>query len=66
MGAGAIPFTAIADYFSIYELQDFDEFLYLMRRMDITFLELNATSNKEGTKKNGSSNTNKKNPNKGR
>lgn len=48
---GAIPFTAIADYFRIYELRDFDDFIYIIRRMDYTFRELNAeTAKAEGTK----------------
>lgn len=42
MAAGPIPFTAIVEYFRIYELSDFDEFVYIVRRLDNVFLELNA------------------------
>ncbi len=57
MALGPIPFTAISEYFKIYGresgyLEDFDEFIYLIRRMDDTFLELvNAKNKKENTKK---------------
>jgi len=45
MEIGPIPFTAIADYFKIYEIeQDFDEFSYIIRLMDSTFRELNSES----------------------
>ena len=66
LAVGPIPFTAIAEYFKIYELQDFEEFAYLIRRMDNTFLELNDSNTKkvEG-KKSGATNPNKKNTNKG-
>lgn len=68
MGIGPIPFTAIAEYFRIYELDDFDEFAYIIRRMDSVFLELNAADKAdkpEGGKTSASSNTNKKNNNQG-
>lgn len=41
MGDGPIPFTSIVEYFKIYEdeLEDFDEFLYLIRLMDKKLLE---------------------------
>ena len=61
---GAIPFTAIADYFRIYELQDFDEFAYVIRQMDDTLLELNYESRKNDKGgNNGTSNPNAKNHN---
>lgn len=66
---GAIPFTAIVEYFSIYEIDgDFDEFIYVIRRMDSVFLELNAEDMKkkpQGDKGKKSVNTdsNKKNHN---
>lgn len=59
---GAIPFTAIAEYFRIYELEDFDEFAYIIRRMDNTFLKLNGEADKAGRKKpSGSNDADKKN-----
>lgn len=62
LSVGPIPFTAISDYFKIYELHDFDEFLYVMRRLDNVFLELNSTSTKsEGAPKSGTDNAGKKN-----
>ena len=39
MGIGPIPFTAIAEYARIYEVEDFDEFLYIMRVMDNQFIK---------------------------
>lgn len=44
MTAGPIPFTAINDYARIYGVEDFDEFLSLIRRMDIEYLTI--TQNK--------------------
>ena len=64
-GLGPIPFTAAHSYFTIYELDmDFEEFLYVIRRLDRAFLDLNEAENNKGNKTNGSSNANKKNPNK--
>lgn len=62
LGVGPIPFTAIVEYFRIYELQDFEEFSYVIRRMDNVYLELEAQDAKG--KKDGSTNANKKNSNK--
>lgn len=65
MGVGPIPFTAIAEYFTIYGIDgDFHEFASIIRRMDNVFLELNAqemkASSKKGDAKSGSSDANKK------
>ncbi len=57
---GAIPFTAIAEYFNIYGLSDFDEFVYLIRLMDNTLMRLSEEANKAEGRKNASSNTNPK------
>lgn len=58
----AIPFTAIVDYFKIYGIGDFDEFLYVIRRMDDVFIELNSASQKaEGGKGAGNSGATNKN-----
>lgn len=35
-----IPFTAIADYFTIYPSGEFEEFHYVVRRMDEKWCEL--------------------------
>lgn len=61
----AIPFTAIAEYFRIYSLQDdFEDFAYYIRVMDRTFMDtVSAEKTKEGNK-NGSANANPPNPNK--
>lgn len=68
-GIGPIPFTAIAEYFRIYELSNFDEFVYLIRRMDSVFLELRAeeetSKNSGGPKKNGSKHAGQKHSNQG-
>lgn len=66
----SIPFTAIAEYFRIYEIPgDFGEFAYLMRLMDREFIELNNAAQdaerKQG-EKNGRNNGNPANTNKGR
>jgi hypothetical protein len=53
MELGSIPFTAIAEYFKIYELSDFDDFAYIIRLMDRTFIELNEETNKSGGDKRG-------------
>lgn len=60
----AIPFTAIAEYFRIYSLEDFDEFAYIIRLMDNTFLEQSDAVNKSEGNKNASGNANTPNNNK--
>lgn len=63
MGEGAIPFTSIADYFNIYgEGEDFEDFIYVIRRMDMAYLE---AMDKKRKAKNGPRTTDTKNPNKG-
>ncbi len=71
LSLGPISFTAIAEYFRIYELSDFDEFSYLIRRMDGVFLELEsagkpAASKNQGGGTSGATNSNKTNTNQGR
>jgi hypothetical protein len=56
-GLSPIPFTAIVDYSKIYEVEDFNEFLYFIRLMDNKFLDL---ENKKQSKPNGT-NPSKKN-----
>lgn len=62
MNVGAIPFTAIVEYFKIYELEDFDEFLHIIRQLDSVFLDLNSNNSKSEGKTGGGHN--KKNTNK--
>lgn len=69
MGLSPIPFTAIVEYFKMYELRDFDEFTYIIRRLDNTFLELSSAEPAEKTgdkKKDAPANSNTKNHNQGR
>lgn len=49
-GASAIPFMAIVEYAKVYGIaeEDFEEFLYVIRRMDDAYLE--AESQKQGSK----------------
>jgi len=69
MGIGPIPFTAIVEYFKIYELEDFDEFAYIIRRLDNVFMDLSSAepADKSGSdKKNAADKRDKKNPNQDR
>lgn len=68
MAIGPIPFTAIVEYFRIYIREsgahdDLDDFVYIIRRMDDTYLELvNAKANKPKDKvKTNASKPSKKN-----
>jgi hypothetical protein len=45
-GVGPIPFTAIVDYSRLFEIEDFEEFSYVIRRMDQVYLELNDQEKK--------------------
>ncbi len=68
MGIGPIPFTAIVEYFTIYDLEDFEEFSYVIRHMDNIYLQLNtgvSTREKGGKKSDGTGNPDKKNSSKG-
>ncbi len=47
MSLQAIPFTAIAEYSRIYELDDFEDFAYIIRRMDNAFMKLSEASTKK-------------------
>lgn len=60
--SSAIPFTSIVEYFKIYgEGEDFEDFIYVIRSMDNTLLEITA---KKRESKNGSSRTNTSDKNK--
>ena len=54
MSGGPIPFTDIHKFATIKEIEDFDEFLYIIRRLDITIIKLRE-------KENGNTNSNNKN-----
>lgn len=49
LSPGPIPFTAIAEYSNLMGIEDFDEFLYVIRRMDSAALEAldKATADKK-------------------
>ncbi len=47
MDVGPIPFTAIVEYSRIFEVEDFDDFHYLIRKMDRTYLKLESDKNKK-------------------
>lgn len=74
LAVGPIPFTGLVDYFRIYELPDgFEDFAYVIRRMDQVYLELNAevadkkSTTKTGEKsKSGHTNSNAANSHQGR
>lgn len=66
MSVGPIPFTAIAEYYRVYNLgdggEDFFEFVSQIRRLDSVYLELREEHSKkesrrlkssDGTKKTG-------------
>ena len=40
-GTGRIPFTAIVEYAKIYQVDDFDTFMYIIRIMDNKVIDLN-------------------------
>lgn len=40
MSLGPIPFTAIAEYSKLFEVEDFEEFHYYIRVMDNTLLRM--------------------------
>lgn len=60
-GIGPIPFTAIVEYAKIYEVDDFDDFMYFIRSMDSEYLRLENEEQTKQANKNGNSNSGKKN-----
>ena len=52
MGDGAIPFTAVVEYSTIMEVEDFDEFLYVIRRIDDLIMKRRANDGQRNTKDN--------------
>ena len=51
MGIAAIPFTSIHDYYILFGVGDFAEFLYIIRLMDKFFMDTAKKS--QGAKPNG-------------
>lgn len=39
---GAIPFLAIVEYTRLYEIEDADDFIYVIRKIDAAHLEMEA------------------------
>lgn len=65
MALGPIPFTAIVEYSRLYEIGVFEDFNYILRRMDLAFMDAeNKKTSKGESKSNGKSNPGKANPNK--
>ena len=52
MGDGPIPFTAIVEYSNIVEIEDFDEFLYIIRRLDSVILKRRSQNAQKSNTKN--------------
>jgi hypothetical protein len=52
MGDGPISFLAIAEFAKIYEVEEFEEFLYVIRSMDNEYLKLTRKENGERNNKN--------------
>ena len=50
MGVGAIPFTAIVEYFRVYPVGDLDEFIEIIRLMDNEYLRLEYEKSKSKQK----------------
>lgn len=61
-GISPIPFTAIVEYSKLYEIEEFDEFLYVIRQMDSELMRLeNTKQNKKAKSSNGPTNSSPKN-----
>jgi hypothetical protein len=45
MGNSPIPFTAIVEYTKMIEVEDLEEFIYIIRKMDSKLMELDGKSN---------------------
>lgn len=59
-GPAPIPFTAVVEYSKIYNIEDFDEFLFFIRAMDRELLALEEQEQKS-KKPNGTTDASKKN-----
>lgn len=49
-----IPFTAVVEYCRVYEVEDFDDFLYIVRSLDDVYLGIVEEENKKVSKKGSS------------
>lgn len=49
-----IPFTAVVSYCQVYEVEEFDDFLYIIRDLDYVYLGLVEEENKKVSKKGNS------------
>jgi len=47
MGIGPIPFTSVVEYARIYNIEDVEDFLYYIRRLDATYLSFMEKKNNE-------------------
>lgn len=66
VGPGPIPFTAIVEYSNLYDIEDREDFHYLIRLMDNTFLKLaEKDMKKPGGNSKDAAKPNKTNSNKG-
>jgi len=54
MDVQAIPFTAIHTYCQVYAIEDFDDFLYIIRELDTAYLGLVEEEGKKKSKKGSS------------
>ena len=63
LGVGLIPFTAVLEYFRLYGDGEFEDFLYVIRCMDYTYVRLQNGKSEKGNK-NGSNDGSKTDPNK--
>lgn len=54
MGAAPIPFTAIVEYARIYKIDEFEEFKYIIRRLDKVLLEKDDSNANNGSQKDNS------------
>jgi hypothetical protein len=53
MSLGPIPFTAILEYSRMIEVEDFETFLFCIRKMDETFLRIEGERDGKRANKNG-------------
>lgn len=51
MAAGPIPFTAIVEYSKVYPVGEFEEFHYVIRVMDNSYLRVEEEKFKAANKK---------------
>ena len=57
MGLSPIPFSSIVEYAKIYEVEEFEEFLYCIRVMDNKYMEIEEKKN-NGPKSNSKKDSN--------